>query len=65
MSDIYTGPKHFYPQLPMMKFFEDGEWLRVEAQDGNTRYMKKSDAQTLLYWIGQHSQTEKSDLILI
>jgi hypothetical protein len=65
MSDIYTGPKAFYPQLPLMKFFEDGEWLRVEEQTRGTRYIKKSDAQALLIWIGQNSQKEKTEAGLI
>ena len=58
------APKRIDVSKPVMQFFEDGDWLRIEAQGKETRYLKKTLAKMMLVQIGQHSVAEKSDLIV-
>jgi hypothetical protein len=64
MTNLYTGPKSFTPVQPVMTFWEDGDWLRIQSQDGSVRYLHKHPASDLLRWIGFESQKEKSELVL-
>jgi hypothetical protein len=48
---------------PVLKFYEEGDWLRIEAQGVPTRYMRKELAKNMLAQIGRHSVSEKSDLL--
>lgn len=50
---------------PAFLFYEEGDWLRIEAQGQPTRYLKKDLAIRAFTWIGKHSVKEKNDLILI
>jgi hypothetical protein len=48
---------------PVMTFFEEGDWLRIESSIGD-RYLPKAIARKILREIGKHSVKEKSELIL-
>lgn len=52
-------------EKPVLKFFEDGEWLKIEAQGQPIRYIKKKMAVQILAAFRNHSFEEKSDLIII
>ena len=59
----------FKPQFdalsPMVEFFEDGpDWLRVEAQNQPTRYLRRSQAEKIMRAIGLMSVKLKSDCIV-
>jgi hypothetical protein len=42
---------------PVMQFFEDGPWLRIESPGQPTRYLGQKEATELLIWLGQNSET--------
>jgi hypothetical protein len=62
--DIRIPAKLIYPLKPVMTFYEDGDWLRIESQDGSVRYLHKQPAEDLLRWMGMQSQKEKSELVI-
>jgi hypothetical protein len=49
---------------PVLEFFEDGEWLRIECPGHKTRYLNKKYACELLRQIGLHAVTLKSDIVV-
>jgi len=49
---------------PVMEFYEDGDWLRIEVPGFKTRYLKKNIAAKLLAAIGAHAVSSKSDFII-
>jgi hypothetical protein len=58
-------PKKVNVQIPVLEFFEDGDWLRIEAQGRPTRYMRKELAKNMLAQIGRNSVSEKSDFAIL
>ena len=48
---------------PVMTFYEEGDWLRIESLIGS-RYLPKAAARKILREIGKRSVKEKSELIL-
>jgi len=58
------NPKRINLEKPVMEFFEDGDWLRIEVPNFKTRYLKKSVAAKLLAAIGAHAVSSKSDFII-
>jgi hypothetical protein len=60
-----SNPKRIIPEKPVMEFYEDGEWLRIEVPGYKTRYLKKTIAAKLLAAIGAHAVSSKSDFIIV
>jgi hypothetical protein len=54
----------FDPTKPVLELYEDGEWLRIESQQGKTRYLPKEAAKDILLRIGLNAVTEKSNIIV-
>lgn len=50
---------------PVIEFYEEGDWLRVEAQGKPTRYLPRKEAIEMIRYIGANTVSEKSDLIII
>jgi len=50
---------------PVISFYEDGDWLRIETVGRKPRYLRKQIAVRLLQKIGQLSEAEKNDLLII
>lgn len=50
--------------LPVMKFYEDGDWLRIVVPGRPDRFLSKKLATDMMRQIGVHSLAEKPDLIL-
>lgn len=51
-------------QKPVMEFYEEGDWLRIEVPGKPTRYLPKLIAMKLLFKIGQHAVTQRSNIIV-
>jgi len=58
------NPKRINLEKPVMQFFEDGDWLRIEVPNYKTRYLKKTIASKLLVAIGKYAVSSKSDFII-
>lgn len=50
---------------PAFVFYEEGDWLRIEAQGQPTRYLKKELAMQAFIWIGKNSVREKNDFLIL
>lgn len=49
---------------PVMEFFEEGDWLRIEVPGKRTRYIEKEIAKNLLFHFGKNAVSEKSKIIV-
>lgn len=49
------------PVKPVIQFYEEGDWLRIEAVGKKTRYMRKETAIQFLSLIGSLSQEAKDE----
>ena len=58
-------PALFEPAKPVLTFYEDGAWLRIECKDMEDRYLPWRSGKELLKWIGENSVSQKSDLIIV
>jgi hypothetical protein len=48
-------------ERPVLEFYEDGDWLRIESPGKKTRYIQKNIAIKLLTAFGEHSFVEKPE----
>jgi hypothetical protein len=58
-------PNRIQLSKPVMEFYEDGDWLRIETQGKPDRYIRKESARKLLALFGSKSVKEKSDLLIV
>jgi hypothetical protein len=55
----------FQPSKPVLTFYEDGQWIRIECDSVEDRYLPWKTGKALLEWIGQNSVSQKSDIIVV